>query len=139
MRADSLGSKVTLDSQAQEEMFSENENGRTAKPKKSITKDLKRTRKAKTNELTFESVEAISVDHYSRLHCPAAGIHFVRHWRDSKSCCFYDCTCGHRRPTHDRRSILHHIQASIKSSKRSDTKDTTQSCGVDPDYTSSDM
>jgi hypothetical protein len=71
----------------------------------------KRSRRASLSDLTLEAVEAKPIPPPAVHHTnPASGVHFVRRWKDSKNCSFYDCTCGHRRPSHDRKSILRHIQ-----------------------------
>jgi hypothetical protein len=60
----------------------------------------KRIRSGQVKDLSLESTEAIH---------PGQSKFRVRKWRNDEMQTLYDCSCGQRRPTHDRRSIVNHI------------------------------
>eukprot|EP00475_Leptophrys_vorax_P011485 TRINITY_DN18041_c0_g1_i1.p1 TRINITY_DN18041_c0_g1~~TRINITY_DN18041_c0_g1_i1.p1 ORF type:complete len:283 (+),score=44.52 TRINITY_DN18041_c0_g1_i1:140-988(+) len=72
-----------------------------------LHKKKKRMRSADRRELKLVSIQRIFPDIQVDL----------RTWRNNLHHIFYDCSCGVRRPTHDKKSIVTHIQRTHSSKK----------------------
>jgi hypothetical protein len=67
-----------------------------------------RDRSATLKDLSLDIIEGLKPEEVIGIDLSKTA--YVRRWKDRRGCSFYDCSCGTRRPTHDRLSIVRHIQ-----------------------------